>query len=179
MKVRRIFLHSHRSSMNVSDNSTRLAVYFREKDGNYYVWTPTWNKGTKQLFSQANLISGVDQQQGVNIKLYEKTTESPLAEEEESSERTDFKLLATQLGSALGNKVTYQKVDKAAKAVFNFESKTYEDSGMAYITSQNIYDWVMTLAEQPVGNERKIKLLKKFIGAIAPENSPLAKLRLE
>ena len=145
-------------SRQLTDNFSRLDIYFRGRDGSYYVWTPTWNKGTRQLFSHAYLISG--DEEAVLSKLYEKT-ESTLADDEEISEHTDFQLLATQLGNALGSKVSYQKVDKAARAFFEFDSKIHQDSGMVYITSQNIYDWVMTLGEQPIGKDKKMILLKK------------------
>ena len=174
MKAQRIFLHSYRSSVKLSDESVKLDVYFSDRDHNYYIWTPTWGKGTRELFSEANRMLGITKPQRVSIKVSEKTADDV---SEEETVTVDYKFLATQLGKALGRKVSYQKVDKIAKDLFNFESKPHPDSGMVYMNSQNIYDWVISLGEQPISNQRKMRLLRQFISVLAPQDSPLATLK--
>ena len=177
MKAQRIFLHSYRSSVNLPDESAKLDVYFSSKDRDYYIWTPTWGKGTRELFSEANRILGITKPEKVSTKVSEKTAEDVSEEEEKETSTVDYKFLARQLGKALGRKVSYQKVAKIAKDLFNFECKLHPDSGMVYMNSQNIYDWVISLSEQPISNQRKMRLLRQFISVLAPEDSPLATLK--
>ena len=177
MKVQRISLRSYRSSANLSDESVKLDVYFSNKDGNYYVWTPAWAKGTKALFSEVNRILGVPEKQKTSIRLSEIKIEDTPKEDEKNEPIADFQLLAIQLGKALGNKVTSKKIESTAKSIFEFESKLHKDSGMEYLNSQNIYDWIMTLRGQPMSNGKKMELLRRFIASLAPKDSPLAKLR--
>ena len=121
MKAQRIILRSYRSSFNLTDESVKLHIYFCNKDGDHYVWTPVLTKGTQELFSEANRILGIPTQQGVKIKLYGKKLEDAPKEDEKNISLPDFKLLATQLGKALGNKVSSQKIERTAKSIFEFE----------------------------------------------------------
>ena len=176
MKVQRIYLRSYRSSVNLSDEAVKLDVYFSNKDGNYYVWTPNYTKGTRELFSEVNRILGVPNQQKVNLKIDKVKLEDTPKEDKPNGTIADFRLLATQLGKALGSKVTSKKIESTAKALFEFESKLHQDSGMEHLNSQTIYDWVMTLSIQPISSTRRMELLRQFIIALAPKDSPLANL---
>ena len=88
----------------------------------------------------------------------------------------NFKLIAIKLGDELKYNITFNEIDRMARAVFDFEVSPHPLDSITSVRAQSIYDWVMTLAEQPIDEERKMSLIQNFIYALTPENSPLRNL---
>lgn len=75
----------------------------------------------------------------------------------------NYKLVAMKLGEGLKYETTLSEIGRNASVVFEFNC---EDHSIIHITSersQYIYDWVMTLSEQKIHDDKIISLLKDFI----------------
>jgi hypothetical protein len=88
----------------------------------------------------------------------------------------NFKLIATKLGNGLKYITSVNEIDRTARAIFDFEVSEHPLGSITSVRAQSIYDWVMTLAEQPIDEERKLFLLQNFIYALTSEDNPLRSL---
>ncbi len=91
-------------------------------------------------------------------------------------EPLNFKLIATRLGEGLKYGTTINEINRIASAIFNFDVKHHPEPSITSYRSQLIYDWVMTLSEQPIDEEKKIQILEQFINNLTPSNSELRNL---
>jgi len=85
----------------------------------------------------------------------------------------NFKLIGTQLGEGLKLLRSYNEINRAALAVFEFEVESHPNGSITSSKSQLVFDWVMTLADQQIDEARKIILLEDFVAVLTPDNSPL------
>jgi len=88
----------------------------------------------------------------------------------------NFKLIGIRLGEGLKYSTSINEINRIASAIFDFEASSYPNESITSSRSQLIYDWVMTLSEQPVEEQKKLQLLQEFINALTPEDSPLRNL---
>lgn len=88
----------------------------------------------------------------------------------------NFKLIATNLGEGLKYDTSINEINRTAKAVFDFEVESHSHESITSSRSQLIYDWVMTLCEQPIDERSKLVLLNEFIRNLTPADSPLRNL---
>ena len=88
----------------------------------------------------------------------------------------NFKLIAIKLGEGLKNDTTLNDINRIASAVFDFPLKDYPHENITSSRSQLIYNWVMTLADNPMSDEIKIQLLGDFIKGLTPNSSSLRTL---
>jgi len=88
----------------------------------------------------------------------------------------NFKLIGTKLGEGLKYSTSVNKVNRIASTIFDFEISSHLNENITSVRSQLIYDWVMTLSDQPIDEKLKLQLLRKFVNALVPENSPLRNL---
>lgn len=88
----------------------------------------------------------------------------------------NFKLIAIKFGDRLKSDTTINDINRIASAIFDFPLKEYPHQSITSSRSQLIYNWVMTLADQPISDEKKINTLREFINGLTPTNSPLRKL---
>ena len=109
---------------------------------------------------------------------YEEEVAEILGEEAEE-EAVDFEPLALKLGEALKSHTTLEQINRVASAVFDFKDSVHSHPSIASIHAQTIYDWIMTLGEQPTSKRKKLKLLREFIGTLAPKDSPFKELAVE
>jgi len=174
--VKRIFFEKYDSSGKFPDGRAKFDVYFQSSDRGKYVWTPDWEKGTRQFFLEAFRIEKLNVPSGPEIEQFKKTAMEVLEEEEQKKERINFKLIAIQLGEGLKNQTVINEINRMASVVFNFDSSPHPHNSITSSRSQTIYDWVMTLSEQPISEFTKKNLLKQFISYLTPEDSPLRKL---
>lgn len=84
-----------------------------------------------------------------------------------------FRLVAIKLGDGLKYEVSLNEIDRMARAIFDFEVSEHPLGSITSSRAQSIYDWVMTLAKQPMNEGKKLLLLQDFIHALAPEDSPM------
>ena len=88
----------------------------------------------------------------------------------------NFKLIAIRLGEGLKYDTTINDIKRISSAFFDFPLKEYPLDSITSSRSQLIYNWVMTLADNPMSDEKKIQLLKEFIIGLTPDDSPLRSL---
>ena len=88
----------------------------------------------------------------------------------------NFRLIGIKLGEGLKYDTSINEINRVATAIFDFTVSSYPHESITSSRSQLIYDWVVTLAEQPIDDERKLQLLQEFINALTPENSSLRNL---
>ncbi|OQX55858.1 MAG: TIGR02391 family protein [Candidatus Cloacimonas sp. 4484_209] len=88
----------------------------------------------------------------------------------------NFRLIGVKLGEGLKYDTSINEINRIAIAIFDFTESSHSNESITSSRSQLIYDWVMTLAEQKIDDERKLKLLQEFINALTPENSSLRSL---
>ncbi|MCJ7458226.1 MAG: TIGR02391 family protein [candidate division Zixibacteria bacterium] len=88
----------------------------------------------------------------------------------------NFKLIGIKLGEGLKYDTSINEINRIATAIFDFPISSHPHGSITSSRSQLIFDWVMTLAERHIADERKFQLLQEFINVLTPENSPLRNL---
>ena len=66
----------------------------------------------------------------------------------------NFRLIGIKLGEGLKYSTSINEINRIASAVFDFEVSSYPHESITSSRSQLIYDWVMSLAEQPIKEKR-------------------------
>src|SRR3990172_8248609 len=99
--MKRIFFHKHSSLGRFPDGRIILDVYFRDSGGEQYIWTPDWEKGTRELFLEAYRIERLNRPESPERKKFTQTAEQVVREEDGDKARTNFKLIAIELGQGL------------------------------------------------------------------------------
>lgn len=84
----------------------------------------------------------------------------------------NYKLIANQLCDLLKNDITTNEIDRIANSVFNFDIDhcQTENTNLTQSTSIQIYDWILSLANQRISDDEKNSLLKIFLSLIVPQN---------
>lgn len=88
----------------------------------------------------------------------------------------NFKLIGIKLGEGLKYDTSINEINRIATAIFDFPISSHLHGSITSSRSQLIFDWVMTLAEKAIDEQRKIQLLQEFVNSLTPENSALRKL---
>jgi hypothetical protein len=122
------------------------------------------------------------EQRGETLRLFKdacqvKVVAQPTIEVEQAYCKpvTDYISLAIKAAKALNEKTTLNSIDKVAKGLFKFDVISQLNKCMPDVVSQEIYDWIVTLSEQPIDEEEKLRLARKFIVSLAPVSSPVEK----
>ena len=89
---------------------------------------------------------------------------------------TDYVSLAINVAKKYNRKTSRDHVNKVAKGLFRFDATSHLNKRMPDVVSQEIYDWIVTLSEQPIDEEEKLRLARKFIVILDPVSSPVEKL---
>jgi hypothetical protein len=158
-KIRSLQLNKFRQVGTDSNGRPRLEVYFKSRNGSNYVWTPNLHEGTLKLFEIAC--------QGKPAEQQPKKTEL-----ENTESTTDYLALAIKIGKALYEKTSLDHVRNVAKSIFTFDLAPSVHFTMPDIVAQEIYDWIITLSEQPINDEEKLKLTRKFVMRINSAKIP-------
>jgi len=92
-----------------------------------------------------------------------------------------FKLWAAQAAREVESSL-YQAtdIDKLARTVFAFEVVSHEVTIQGQRPNrsyQSVYDWVMTLSDQPTAEQEKVTKLKAFVKALLPFGNLAKELR--
>lgn len=156
-KIRSLQLSKFRQVGTDSNGRPQLEVYFRSSRGSNYVWTPVLQEGTLRLFQLAS-----------KIKTPAQINEAKL---ENSKKATKYLSIAVKVGKALYEKTSLDHVRKVAKSIFTFDLAPPVHFTMPDIVAQEIYDWIITLGEQPIDDQEKLKLIRKFANNINMTNS--------
>ena len=174
--MKRIFFDKYDSSGRFPDGRVKLDVYFHSSDGEKYVWTPEWERGTRHFFLEAYRIEKLNVPKSPERERFKQVAEEVLREEEQEKPDINFKRIAIELGEGLKYQTSLNEIGRMASVVFDFDVSPHPHPSITSSRSQTVYDWVVTLSEQLISNEKKLQLLKQFIDALTPEDSPLRKL---
>ena len=85
----------------------------------------------------------------------------------------DYLSLAIKVANLYNQKTSRDHVNKVAKGLFGFDLTSHYDKKMPDMVSQDIYDWILTLSEQRINEEKKLRLAREFIVSLAPISSPV------
>jgi len=88
---------------------------------------------------------------------------------------TDYLSLAIKAAKAYYRNTSLDHVNKVAKNLFRFNRTEHLENIMPDVVAQEIYDWIITLSEQPIYPEKKLRLAREFIVSLAPVSSPVEK----
>jgi len=174
--VKRIFFDKYDSSGKFPDGRVKLDVHFHSSDGERYVWTPDWERGTRHFFLEGYRIEKLNRPESLERERFKEVAAEVLSEEEQEKPEINFKRIAIELGEGLKYQTSLNEIGRMASAVFDFDVSPHPHPSITSSRSQIVYDWVMTLSEQPISQEKKKQLLKQFIDALTPEDNPLRKL---
>lgn len=174
--MKRIFFDRYDSSGRFPDRRVKLDVYFCSSDGEQYVWTPDWSKGTRHFFLEAYRIEKLNVPKSAERERFKQVAEEVLREEEQEKPEINFKRMAIELGEGLKYQTSLNEIGRMASVVFDFDMSPHPHDSITSTRSQLIYSWVMTLSEQPISEEKKLQLLEQFINLLTPEGSPLREL---
>jgi hypothetical protein len=176
IEVKRIFFDKYDSSGKFPDGRVKLDVHFHSSDGERYVWTPDWERGTRHFFLEGYRIEKLNRPESPEKERFKEVAAEVLSEEEQEKPEINFKRIAIELGEGLKYQTSLNEIGRMASAVFDFDVSPHPHPSITSGRSQTVYDWVMTLSEQPISQEKKKQLLKQFIDALTAEDSPLRKL---
>jgi len=157
-KIKRLQLNKFRQVGTDNDGRPKLEIYFKSSSGMNYVWTPVLHEGTLRLF-----------QMGCEVKTTEKQANE--VKIENSKKATKYLSIAVKVGKTLYPKTSLSHVRETAKKIFTFELAPPVHFTMPDIVAQEIYDWIITLGEQPIDDEEKQKLIRKFALCLNSETS--------
>ena len=174
--MKRIYFDKYDSSGKFPDGRVKLDVHFHSSDGEGYVWTPDWERGTRHFFLEAYRIEKLNRPESPERERFKEVAAKVINEEEQKKEQINFKMIGVQLGEGLKGQTTVNEISRMASAVFHFDVSSHPHASITSIRSQTIYSWVMTLSKQPISEEKKLQLLEQFINLLTPEDSPLRKL---
>jgi hypothetical protein len=90
----------------------------------------------------------------------------------------DYISLAIEVAKAYYRKISRDHVNKAAECLFRFHATSHMDKKMPDLVAQEIYDWILTLSEQHINEEEKLRLAKEFIVGLTPVGSSVSKYLL-
>jgi hypothetical protein len=78
----RIFFKKYDSSGRFPDGRIKLDVYFEDSEGNKYVWTPDWERGTRHFFLEAYRIEKLNRPQSAELESFKQIAKEVTSEEE-------------------------------------------------------------------------------------------------
>ncbi|MBX6422934.1 TIGR02391 family protein [Thermosulfurimonas sp. F29] len=82
----------------------------------------------------------------------------------------NYRLIAIQVGDLLKYDATINKIERAARSVFNFMREEFPNEVITSERAKLIHDWILSLARQKMNNDERNELLRKFLRLITPEN---------
>lgn len=86
----------------------------------------------------------------------------------------NLRLIALKVGDLLKYDSTVNEIGRAASAMFRFQREAFPHESITSQRAQLIYDWLLSLGRQEMGNEEREALLIKFCQAISPEQHKAA-----
>ena len=92
---------------------------------------------------------------------------------------TDYVSLAIKSAKSLNQKTSFDHIDKVAAGLFKFDVDPHLQITMPNAVAQEIFDWIITLSQQPIDEEEKLRLARKFIVSLAPVGFPVEKMEEE
>ena len=153
----------YRRVRTLSDDLPIQETYFTSSGGLNYGGTPECQGETLRPPQHACQVKAVNQ---------------PPIEVEQARRKpvvTDFVSLAIKATKALNQKTSLEHVDEVAERLFKFDVDPHLHITMPDPIAQEIFDWIITLSEQPMYEKERLRLARKFIVSLAPVSSPVEK----
>jgi hypothetical protein len=172
--VKRVFFKNYQSSGRFPDGRSRLDVYFEDSDGGRYIWTPDWAKGTRSLFLEAARVERLNVPEGPEVKRFSEVASKVI--KENKGPTPNFKLWALKLADHVRLAASGNQIERVAHAVFDFEASEHPHPGITSGKWQRTYDWILTLFEQPLPEEKKRELLEGFVTNLTQEGTAVQEL---
>lgn len=168
--IKRVFFKNYQSSAKFPDGRSRLDVYFEDSAGAKYIWTPDWEKGVRSFFLEAYRVERLNVPRGAEAKRFSEVATKVISESKEST--PNFKLWALDLADHVRNATSGNHIERVAHAVFDFEASEHPHSGITSGKWQRTFDWILTLFEQPLPEDKKRGLLEEFVTNLTPDGDP-------
>lgn len=80
--TKRIFFGRYDSAGKFEDGRIKLDIYFKDSEGNGYVWTPDWERGTRNFFLEAYRVEKLNRPKGLQVRKFRQTGREVSFEEE-------------------------------------------------------------------------------------------------
>jgi uncharacterized protein (TIGR02391 family) len=80
----------------------------------------------------------------------------------------NYRLIATELGDLVKGDVSVNVIERAASAIFRFNRASFPNPAITSSRAQLVYDWVLSLAKQEMGDSERNDLLVSFCKSIIP-----------
>jgi len=160
-KTKRLRRTKYHRVRTLSDDLPIQETYFTSSSGLNYGGTPECQGETLIPSQHACQVKAVNQ---------------PPIEVEQARRKpvvTDFVSLAIKAAKELNQKTSLEHVDKVAEDLFKFDKDPHLHITMPDIVAQEIFDWIITLSEQPMYEKERLRLARKFIVSLAPVRSPV------
>jgi len=162
-KTKRLRRTKYHHVGTLSDGRPKQEKYFTSSSGMNYVGAPEWQGETLRPFQHACQVKAVNQPP---IEV-EQVRRKPVV--------TDFVSLAIKATKALNQKTSLEHVDEVAERLFKFDVDPHLHITMPDPIAQEIFDWIITISEQPTYEKERLRLARKFIVSLAPVSSPVEK----
>lgn len=80
----------------------------------------------------------------------------------------NYRLVATEVGDLVKWDVPLNTIERAASAIFRFQKELFPNDAITSSRAQLVYDWILSLAKQPLEADERNELLACFCNAIVP-----------
>ena len=160
-KTKRISSTKPHNMGTISNNRSQKVVSLKSDNGLNYFVKPKYKGKKLRPFQRACEVKTINQPPtGV-----EQTHRKPA---------TDYVSLATKIAKVLYRKTSLDHIDEVAESLFTFDVEPHLHP-MPDMVAQAIFNWIITLSKQPIAEEEKLRLVKKFIARLATASSPIKK----
>ena len=160
-KTKRINCKKPHNMGTISNNRPKKVVSFKSDSGLNYVVKPKYQGKKLRPLQRVYVV---------------KTINQPLTGvgQEQRKLVIDYVSLATKVAKSLYRKTSLDHIDEVAESLFTFDVEPHLHP-MPDMVAQSIFNWIITLSEQPIDEEEKLRLVEKFMARLATASSPIEK----
>jgi uncharacterized protein (TIGR02391 family) len=81
----------------------------------------------------------------------------------------NYRLIAVQVGDALKYETSINEINRIAGAIFRFGLERFPNDSITSSRAQLVHDWILSLAQQKMGEDERNGLLKSFCEQLCGE----------
>ena len=137
----------------ISNNHPQKEVSFKNGSGLNYVGKPKYQCEKLRPFQRARKVKTMNQPPTIVEQGHRKRVK-------------DYVSLATKVAKILYRKTSLEQIDEVAESLFIFDVEPHLHP-MPDMVAQAIFNWIITLSQQPIDEKEKLRLVKKFIACLA------------
>ena len=89
---------------------------------------------------------------------------------------TNYLMVAIQVGDALKYSTNFNEIDRAAQSIFSFSLEEFPAESISSVRAKRIYNWVLSLAKQPMKNSDRDNQLIKFLDLLTQSDEDIAQI---